>query len=75
VGWYNSQIGGASDSRHVQADAINISRQVVDGFGRSWFLSACRQVGFGGRVGGLGLYPGGSVHLDARGYPANWTSF
>lgn len=73
--WYNRQIGGATASRHVQADAMNISTTTVEHFGRDRFMAACRKVGFGTKIGGLGVYPGGSVHVDSRGYPANWTSW
>lgn len=69
---YNRQIGGAYNSRHTFADATDFSVETVSRFGRGKFLRAAGKV-YGN--GGVGIYPGGSVHLDSRGYRARWNSW
>jgi len=69
---YNRQIGGATASRHVYADATDFSVETVTRFGRNKFLAVAEKVY--GR-GGVGSYPSGSVHLDSRGYRARWNSW
>lgn len=72
----NRAIGGASRSRHLSGDATDISREEVrrltpwDG-GRSFDRIANRVFS----NGGFGQYPGGSRHVDSRGYRSRWTSF
>lgn len=69
---YNSQIGGASNSRHTYADAADFSTQLVNSIGRSKFLRIANRLY---RNGGVGIYPSGSVHVDTRGYKARWSSW
>lgn len=69
---YNRRIGGASQSRHIQADATDFSRQTVESIGRRKFFQVAEAIFAGG---GVGDYPSGSAHLDSRGYRARWRSF
>lgn len=69
---YNRAIGGASQSRHMQADATDFSVSQVNAVGRSKWFSVANRIFYNG---GVGDYPSGSAHLDSRGYRARWTSF
>jgi hypothetical protein len=69
---YNRRIGGASQSRHMQADATDFSTQTVNRIGRNRFFAQANIVF---RNGGVGNYPSGSAHCDSRGYRARWRSF
>jgi hypothetical protein len=69
---YNRQIGGASQSQHMQADASDMSKATVDKFGHDHFFRVADVIF---RNGGVGEYPGGSAHTDSRGWRARWTSF
>ena len=74
LSWYrtpahNSAVGGASQSRHMQADAADFTVQTVEGFGPGRFDSACEKVFANG---GFGRYPSGSRHGDTRGSRARW---
>lgn len=69
---HNAAVGGASQSRHMSADATDFSVETVNRFGRTKFLAACERIW---ENGGVGTYPGGSVHTDSRGYRARWSSF
>jgi uncharacterized protein YcbK (DUF882 family) len=74
LSWYrtpahNSAVGGASQSRHMQADAADFTVQTVEGFGSGRFDSACEKVFANG---GFGRYPSGSRHGDTRGSRARW---
>lgn len=67
---YNKQVGGASKSRHVQADATDHTVQ--------WVRSIKDFDRIADKVfkrGGKGSYPGGARHLDSRGIYARWTSW
>ncbi len=77
LSWYrtpawNRHVGGASQSRHMQADATDFDVQLVDGFGPGKFDRAADQIY---ARGGFGQYPGGSRHTDSRGSRARWSSF
>lgn len=77
LSWYrspahNSAVGGASLSRHMRADATDFGREWVDDVGRRRVLAAGERVF---RNGGMGVYPGGSVHFDSRGSRARWSSW
>jgi len=77
LSWYrtpawNAQVGGASQSRHMQADAADFTVQTVSGFGTGRFDQICDKLFANG---GVGNYPSGSRHVDSRGTRARWTSF
>lgn len=69
---YNRRIGGATHSQHIQADASDVDKSVVERIGRSRFFQVANVIF---RNGGVGDYPSGSAHTDSRGYRARWTSF
>jgi hypothetical protein len=72
--WYrnprhNAAVGGASQSRHMKADATDIFRAFVDAIGPARFD---RIAGAIYADDGFGDYPSGSRHVDNRGYRARW---
>jgi GH25 family lysozyme M1 (1,4-beta-N-acetylmuramidase) len=74
LSWYrtpawNAHVGGATDSRHLQADASDFTVQTIQSFGVSRFDTACEKVY---AKGGFGRYASGSRHGDARGSRARW---
>ncbi len=74
LSWYrtpahNTAVGGASQSRHMHADAADFTTQTVAGFGAARFDATCDKVFANG---GFGRYPSGSRHGDSRGSPARW---
>jgi GH25 family lysozyme M1 (1,4-beta-N-acetylmuramidase) len=74
LSWYrtpahNAAVGGASQSRHMQADAVDFTVQTVQSFGSSRFDAACEKIFANG---GFGSYPSGSRHGDTRGSRARW---
>ena len=74
LSWYrtpahNTAVGGASQSRHMQADASDFTVQTVSSFGAGRFDSACDRLYSNG---GFGQYPSGSRHVDSRGSRARW---
>lgn len=69
---YNRLIGGATNSRHIQADAADFDVATVNRIGRAKF-DAAMENRF--KNDGFGQYPSGSRHGDTRGYRARWTSF
>lgn len=77
LSWYrsparNAAVGGAKASRHMKADATDFDRSVVSRVGRDRFFRAAEKVF---KDGGVGNYPGGSAHVDSRGWRARWRSF
>lgn len=76
--WYrnpahNRAVGGASQSRHMQADAVDITVETVNRLGgRAKFDPIADHIF---RDGGFGTYPGGNRHVDTRGTRARWSSF
>ena len=66
---HNAAVGGASQSRHMSADACDWSVETINRFGRSRFEAAVNKI-WG--KNGIGHYPSGSMHTDARPYPARW---
>ncbi len=77
LSWYrtpawNTKVGGASQSRHMQGDAVDFTVQTVTSFGAGRFDQACDRVFANG---GFGTYPSGSRHVDSRGTRARWSSF
>ena len=74
----NKEVGGASKSRHILGEALDINIDDVNGDGhyteedKAIVLDLCEREIIGGR-GGLGRYPGTrSIHIDVRGYRARW---
>lgn len=77
LSWYrtpawNKAVGGASESRHMQADASDFEVALVDSFGSGRFDSVADRVY---KNGGFGTYPSGSRHVDSRGSRARWSTF
>jgi GH25 family lysozyme M1 (1,4-beta-N-acetylmuramidase) len=77
LSWYrtpawNKAVGGATQSRHMQADATDFDVAHVDSFGPGRFDAVADRIY---KNGGFGTYPNGSRHTDARGSRARWASF
>ena len=66
---HNAAVGGASASRHMSADACDWSVETVNRFGRDRFEAAIQKIWANH---GIGHYPSGSAHTDARNYRARW---
>lgn len=69
---YNAKIGGAKNSMHTKAVATDFSREWVQKVGRERVLKAGETVF---KNGGMGVYPGGNIHFDSRGFRARWTTW
>jgi hypothetical protein len=69
---YNALIGGATDSKHIDAIATDFDVATVNRVGRTKFDAAFEKYYAND---GFGQYPSGSRHGDVRGYRARWTSF
>lgn len=74
----NKEIGGASKSRHIVGEALDISIDDINRDGsytdadKEIVLDLCEKEIIGGE-GGIGRYPGTrSIHIDVRGYRARW---
>lgn len=66
---YNRAVGGASQSRHMSADATDHSSQFITSVGRARWNAATGKVF---SSGGVGTYSSGSGHVDSRGVRARW---
>ncbi len=78
---YNTKIGGASKSRHIKGQAIDMTIGDINRDGvftkedKEIVLDICEKQVIKNK-GGIGLYPGTrSVHIDVRGYRARWNSY
>ena len=66
---HNAKVGGAKNSQHTHGNAIDYA-----GFGdlprsmKRAILEAAVEMG----ANGIGIYPGGSLHVDTRDAPAIW---
>ena len=69
---HNAAVGGASQSRHMMADACDWDISTINRFGRDRFLAAVEKIWANN---GIGIYPGGNIHTDARPYRARWSSW
>lgn len=77
----NYYIGGASQSRHIYGEAIDIGVRDINKDGKS--NDTDKQIVLDlldqkiiGNQGGIGLYPGTkAVHFDVRGRRARWNSY
>lgn len=67
---YNTRIGGARNSQHIQGKAADFS---IPGYGAASVAAAVRHLIATGEIakGGVGKYPT-FTHYDMRGYIANW---
>ena len=67
----NDIVRGARNSQHLYGKAADL---LVPRGQQGVYVSAAYSVpAFKG--GGVGIYPGGGVHVDRRGWVARWTSF
>lgn len=82
ISWYrsptqNTKVGGARASRHMKADATDISKEEIARLlpfkGGKEIFEAITNTVFA--HGGFGQYPGGNRHTDSRGFWARWTSW
>jgi uncharacterized protein YcbK (DUF882 family) len=65
---YNKKIKGARNSYHLSGDAADI---VITGMNVLEMYKAASEIPVFNR-GGIGLYDGGFIHLDARTTKARW---
>lgn len=73
----NVAVGGARRSQHLFFNACDISREEIRRLcpwkgGAAWFDRLADRVF---ARDGFGQYPGGSRHVDNRGYRARWSSW
>ncbi|MDA9773726.1 D-Ala-D-Ala carboxypeptidase family metallohydrolase [Saprospiraceae bacterium] len=78
---YNEKIGGATGSRHLRGEAVDIRILDINNDGsinqadKMIVLDILERKIIGDR-GGIGLYPGTmSLHYDVRGKKARWNSY
>lgn len=77
----NYLIGGASQSKHILGEAIDIEVGDINGDGKSTLqdkeiVLKILETKIIKNAGGIGLYPGTkAVHFDTRGYRARWNSY
>ena len=69
---YNAAIGGATNSKHIDAIATDFDTSTVRRIGTDKFDAAFEDHY---ENDGFGSYPSGSRHGDVRGYRSRWTSF
>lgn len=69
---YNDLIGGAEDSKHIDAIATDFDTSTVRRIGTDKFDAAFENHY---ENDGFGSYASGSRHGDVRGYRSRWTSF
>lgn len=78
LSWYrnpqhNADVGGASQSRHMQADATDFDQPTIARAGGTGRFDQVADRVFAN--GGFGQYPSGARHVDSRGWRARWSSF
>ncbi len=78
---YNEDENGASKSRHIKGEAVDMVIKDIDDNGhytdedKEIVLKLLEEKIIGGQ-GGIGRYPGTRVvHMDVRGYRARWDSY
>lgn len=78
---YNEQVGGASLSRHIRGEAVDITIDDINNDGwadktdKDIVLDLLERIIIKDE-GGIGLYPGtDNVHYDVRGHRARWNSY
>jgi lysozyme len=78
LSWYrspehNRAVGGARHSKHMAAIATDHPKSWVDANGGQ---QAILRLADSVNINGVGVYPGGSMHLDSRGGPlTTWSSW
>ena len=74
---YNDQIGGARHSQHIYEDtfeSVAADMRFAKGTPALWAAEAKKLRTKHGGKGGIGVYPrSGFVHIDNRGWKADWT--
>lgn len=78
---YNKEVGGASKSRHMHGQALDLHIEDINCDGS--YTNVDKQIVLDlletkiiGDNGGIGRYPGSrAVHMDVRGYRARWDSY
>ncbi len=70
---HNSKVGGAPDSQHrVTSYTVSEAADItIKGVEASEILQYLENTGYSNLLG-LGMYDGGRVHVDVRGYAARW---
>jgi uncharacterized protein YcbK (DUF882 family) len=66
---HNAAVGGATNSRHLKADATDFSTQEQDRHGRTRFRDAVYRIW---RSNGIGTYSTGAMHADSRHRYTRW---
>lgn len=64
----NKSVGGANKSQHIQGNAIDLATKNLPDQVKQDILDAALV----GGARGVGIYPGGSMHVDVRENPAFW---
>lgn len=64
----NARVGGAGRSQHIHGNAIDISLKDLPDEEKARLLSTAIASG----AKGVGIYPGGSLHIDTRDTPTLW---
>ena len=67
---YNSRVGGAKRSQHMQANAVDISGANFSNEERLTLIALASAEG----ITGIGVYNDKSLHFDVRAAPAGWGS-
>ena len=74
---YNHRIGGARHSQHIYEhsfESVAADLRFARGSPALWAAEAKRLRAKGGGKGGIGVYPRqGFIHVDNRGYKADWS--
>ncbi len=78
---YNENVGGASRSRHIKGEAVDMTIYDINKDGK--YTNVDKQIIVDllekeiiKGQGGIGLYPGTNiVHMDVRGYHARWDTY
>jgi hypothetical protein len=60
---HNRNVGGARNSQHTRGKAIDLDTKNLDATTRQQLLAAAYD---NPKIGGIGLYPSGAIHLDTR---------
>ena len=78
---HNARVGGASRSRHIKGEALDLAIGDINNDGRytkedKKIVLQLLEEKVIKNEGGIGLYPGTNrVHMDVRGFRARWNSY